>query len=77
MSVNPILEEIHQIRAQIMANHGDNLSTYFRAELVRLKASGHPVVQIQQRTIRCIGTSLRDVSTIDQSHRPVLWSPRE
>ena len=52
MPSNPILEELYAIRAQIQAEHGDHLSAYLHSEFERLKASGHPVAEIEQRTIR-------------------------
>ena len=57
MSVNPILEELYAIRRQIMAAHGDDLAAYLHVEFERLKASGHPIANIKQRTIRCTGAA--------------------
>ena len=54
---NPILKELHDIRKQILAEHGDDLGDYLRSELERTKASGHPVAQIKQRTIRSGGAA--------------------
>ena len=53
MPKNPILEELYAIRSQIQAEHGDHLSAYLHSEFERLKAGGHPVAQIKQRTIGC------------------------
>jgi hypothetical protein len=50
---NPILKEIHETRRQILAEHGDDLGAYLRAEFNKTKASGHPIAKIKQRTIRC------------------------
>ena len=52
MPKNPILEELYAVRSQIQAEHGDHLSAYLHSEFERLKAGGHPVAQIKQRTIR-------------------------
>lgn len=52
MTKNPILNELYDIRAQILAEHGDNLSEYLHDEFERLKAEGHPVAQIKQRRIQ-------------------------
>ncbi len=49
---NPILEELYDVRRQILAEHKDDLSDYLRAELAQTKASGHPIAKIKQRTIR-------------------------
>ena len=54
---NPILKELHETRKQILAEHGDDLGAYFRAEFERTKASGHPIAKIKQRTIRCTGAA--------------------
>ncbi len=50
---NLILKELHEIRKQILAEHGDDLSGYLHFGLEQTKASGHPVARIKQRTIRC------------------------
>ena len=50
---NPILRELHEIRKEILAEHGDDLGEYIRAALEKTKASGHPVAKIKQRTMRC------------------------
>ena len=49
---NPILNEIYDIRRQILAEHGDDLAEYLHAELERAKAAGHPIANIKQRAIR-------------------------
>ena len=54
---NPILEELYDIRRQILAEHKDDLSDYLRAGLAQTKASGHPIAKIKQRTIRCTGAT--------------------
>ncbi len=53
MPKNPILEELYAVRSQIQAEYGDHLSAYLHSEFERLKAGGHPVAQIEQRTIDC------------------------
>jgi len=57
MSKNPILSELYGIRSQILAEHGDDLRGYLHSQFERLRAEGHPIAQIKQRTIRCTGTS--------------------
>lgn len=52
MPKNPILEELYAVRSQIQAEHGEHLSAYLHSEFDRLKAEGHPIAQITQRTIR-------------------------
>ncbi len=51
MAENPILDELYSVRSQIQAEHGDHLSAYLHGEFERLKAAGHPIAQIKQRTI--------------------------
>ena len=52
MTKNSILSELYDIRSRILADHGDHLRDYLRSELERLKAQGHPIAQIKQRSIR-------------------------
>jgi len=67
---NPILKELHDIRKEILAEHGDDLNEYLRAELKRAKASGHPVAQITQRTLRCIGVTKSGGLAVDNQSSP-------
>jgi hypothetical protein len=69
MPKNPILEELYAVRSQIQAEHGDHLSAYLHSEFERLKAGGHPVAQIKQRTIRCTETAKSGASAV-VSHSP-------
>jgi hypothetical protein len=57
MPTNPILEELYAVRRHIMVEHGDDLSAYLHAEFERLKASGHPIADVKQRSIRCTGAA--------------------
>ena len=70
MPKNPILEELYAVRAQIQAEHGDHLSAYLHSEFERLKAGGHPVAQIEQRTIRCAGAAKSGVSAVVNRSSP-------
>ncbi|MCH8044702.1 MAG: hypothetical protein IID44_13390 [Planctomycetes bacterium] len=49
---NLILEELYDIRRQVLAEHKDDLADYLRVGLAQTKASGHPIAKIKQRTIR-------------------------
>ncbi len=49
---NPILEELYDIRRQILAEHKDDLEAYLHAGLERAKAAGHPIAKIKQRAVR-------------------------
>jgi len=67
---NPILKELHDIRAQILAEHGDDLMGYLRAGLEKTKASGHPVANIKQRTIRCNGAAKSSELAVENFSSP-------
>jgi len=62
---NPILKELHDIRSQILAEHGDDLAGYLAADFAKTKASGHPVANIKQRSIRCNGAAKSGVSEVE------------
>ena len=70
LMTNPILKELHDIREQILAEHGEDLGAYVRAELERAKASGHPVAQIKQRTIRCTGAAKSGEMAVENHSSP-------
>jgi hypothetical protein len=70
MTKNPILSELYDIRARILADHGDDLRDFLRTELKRLKAQGHPIARIKQRTIRCTGTAKSAVSVMESHSSP-------
>ncbi len=70
MPSNRILEELYAVRRQIMNEHGDDLTTYLHSEFERLKASGHPVANITQRTIRSSGATKPAISAIERQSSP-------
>jgi hypothetical protein len=70
MTKNPILSELYDIRARILADHGDDLRDYLRSELERLKAQGHPIARIKQRTIRCIAAAKSAGSAMESHSSP-------
>jgi hypothetical protein len=70
MPKNPILEELYAVRSRIQAEHGDHLSAYLHSEFERLRAEGHPVAQIKQRTIRCPGAAKSAGSAVDSRSSP-------
>lgn len=77
MPNNQILEELYAVRRQIMNEHGDDLAGYLHSEFERLKASGHPVANIKQRTIRCTGAAKSGELTVErQSSLPADRSAR-
>ena len=67
---NPILKELHDIRKQILAEHGDDLGAYLHSELEKTKASGHPIAKIKQRTIRCTGAAKAGASAVESQSSP-------
>lgn len=70
MAKNPILEELYEIRSQILAEHGENLSEYLHNEFERLKSEGHPVAKIKQRRIRRETAETSFDSSVDD-HSPL------
>jgi len=67
---NPILEEIYDIRRQILAEHKHDLEDYLHAELERAIADGHPIAKIKQRTIRCTGAAKSGKSPVENLSSP-------
>ena len=57
MTTNPILNELYDVRSKLLAEHGHDLNTFLQAEFERLRAEGHPIAKIKQRTIRCSGAA--------------------
>jgi hypothetical protein len=55
MARNPILDELYEVREDILAEYDGDISAYLRDSETRLTASGRPIAKIKQRTIRCIG----------------------
>ena len=52
MARNAILEELHAARRKILADCKGDTAAYLRDAQARLEASGRPVVDWKQRTIR-------------------------
>ena len=71
MARNPILEELHAARRQILADWDGDTAAYLRDAQARLEASGRLISQRKQRTIRCTGAAKSGGSeTEDQSSPP-------
>jgi hypothetical protein len=70
MPKNPILEELYAVRSQIQAEHGDHLSAYLHSEFERLKAEGHPIAQIEHRTIRCTEATVSEAAAVVSRSSP-------
>ena len=54
MTTNPILDEIHATRQELLAEHNGDLHAYVEAARKRAMESGRPIVQPKQRTKHCI-----------------------
>lgn len=71
MTRNPILDELHAARRKILADYNGDTAAYLRDAQARLEASGRPIANRKQRTIRCTGAEKsRDVAMADQSSPP-------
>ena len=70
MATNPILEELYAVRAQIMAQYGNDLGAYLRDAAERTKTSGHPIAKIKQRSIRCSGAAKSGESPVENLSSP-------
>ena len=57
MSNNPILDELHATRAKLLAEAGGDLHRYIAEARKRALASGRPIAEPTQRTIRCSGAA--------------------
>jgi hypothetical protein len=49
--INPILQEIHEARRQLMQEHPHDLAAFIRAELEASKRAGHPMSNIKLKTL--------------------------
>jgi hypothetical protein len=54
MTSNPILDEIHATRQELLAEHNGDLHAYVEAARKRAITSGRQIVQPKQRTNHCI-----------------------
>lgn len=55
MTHNAILDELHAARRKILADCNGDTAAYLRNAQARLEASGRPISQRKQRTIRSTG----------------------
>jgi hypothetical protein len=70
MTRNPILEELHAARRQILADWDGDTAAYLRDAQARLEASGRLISQRKQRTIRCTGAAKLGGSEIEDQSSP-------
>ena len=52
MARNPILEELHAARQQLLADCGGDTAAYLKEARARLEASGRPIAIREQKTLR-------------------------
>lgn len=71
---NTILDELHAARYKILADYNGDTAAYLRDAQSRLEASGRPIWQGKQRTIRCNGAAKSGVSEVENLSSP-LASP--
>jgi hypothetical protein len=67
MTPNPILQELYEVRDEILAEYGGDASAYVRDAQTRLLKSGRPIATIKQRTIRRTEAAMPVVS-VGKSH---------
>ena len=70
MTRNPILDELHEARRQILAEYDGDTSAYLRDAQARLMASGRPIAKLKQRTIRCTGAAKSGESAVENQSSP-------
>ncbi len=71
MTRNAILDELHAARRKILADCNGDTAAYLRDAQLRLEASGRPIWQGKQRTIRCIGAATSEVSAVETLSPPL------
>lgn len=70
MTRNPILDELHAARRKILADCNGDTAAYLRDAQARLEASGRPIAQRKQRTIRCTGAAKSDAGEMEEQSSP-------
>lgn len=70
MAGNSILDELHEARRKILAACNGDTAAYLRDAQARLEASGRPIAQRKQRTIRCSGAAKSRESQFDNLSSP-------
>jgi len=70
MTRNAILDELHAARRKLLADYNGDTAAYLRDAQARLEASGRPIAQRKQRTIRCTGAAKSGESAMDNQSSP-------
>jgi hypothetical protein len=63
MTRNAILDELHAARQKLLADFDGDTAAYLRDAKARLEASGRPIANVKQRTIRCTESAMEDPSS--------------
>ena len=71
MTRNPILDELHATRRKMLSDYNGDTAAYLRDAQERLEASGRPIWQGKQRTIRCTEAAKSDNSAIVNQSSPL------
>jgi len=75
MTRNAILDELHAVRRQILAEYNGDTSAYLRDAQARLEASGRPIAHRKQRTINRAGSEKSRETAIESQPSPSDRSP--
>lgn len=70
MTPNMILDELHAARRKILSDYKGDTAAYLRDAQARLEASGRPIAQRKQRTIRCTGATKSVESALENQSSP-------
>jgi len=70
MARNEILDELHAARRKILEDYNGDTAAYLRDAQARLEASGRPIWQGKQRTIRCSGAANSGDSRVENLSSP-------
>lgn len=70
MTRNAILDELHATRELILKEWGGDTAAYLKDAQARLEASGRPIWQGKQRTIRCNGAAKSSEIAVDNLSSP-------
>ncbi len=65
MSHNSILDELHAARRKLLDDYNGDTAAYLRDAQARLEASGRPIAQRAQRTIRITGAETQGNITME------------
>lgn len=70
MARNVILDELHAARRKILEDHNGDTSAYLKEAQARLEASGRPISNRKQRTIRRAGAAKENDLVLDNQSSP-------